>query len=144
MRKIIKDFAVVVVILGLLFLVVRGDFISLSPYVIAGQLLALAIIVSARVAFGKQELLVGADPGSGQLVNRGPYRFIRHPMYAGALLLLWVSIAGHWSLLNAIDGVIVLVVGLTRVLIEEELLRDHFSGYAEYSRHTKRLIPFVF
>ncbi|MFH2054516.1 MAG: isoprenylcysteine carboxylmethyltransferase family protein [bacterium] len=144
MKTIVKKFAVVVVILGLLFLVIRGDFLSPSPFVIGGQLLALAILVSARVAFGRQDFRIGADPGSGQLISDGPYRFIRHPMYAGALLLIWASIAGHWSLVNAVDGVIVSAVALYRVVLEEEALKEHYSDYAEYSLHTRRLIPFLF
>ncbi len=78
------------------------------------------------------------------VVQSGPYRLVRHPMYAGAIPLtigmpLWLgSYAG--ALLAAIPiGTLML-----RVLAEERLLRDALPGYGEYARKVRwRLIPHV-
>ena len=76
-------------------------------------------------------------------MSTGPYQFIRHPMYAAALLLIWSSILGHLSIFTAIVGLIVTFEVSIRIMVEEEFLHARFPDYAEYSRKTKRIIPFV-
>ena len=82
--------------------------------------------------------------GGPSLIRRGPYRFIRHPMYSAALLLIWASIAGHLSLLTIGIGVVVTAVAVARVSAEERLLRAQYPDYPGYAQTTKALIPFVF
>src|SRR5262245_31111477 len=74
----------------------------------------------------------------GQLLRRGPYQFIRHPMYASALLLIWVSILGHLSPTNVLIGVLFTGVVAIRIVIEEQLLHTRYPDYAAYSLQTKR------
>jgi protein-S-isoprenylcysteine O-methyltransferase Ste14 len=81
---------------------------------------------------------------SQRIVESGPYRFVRHPGYAGSLLI-WTGFA-----LTSRSFVVVEVVcgllGLAyhrRVAAEEALLRRDLPGYAAYTKRTKRLIPFV-
>lgn len=80
------------------------------------------------------------------VVQRGPYSFIRHPAYSGTLLtLLGIGLAlTNWaSLLAILAGG--LVGHLYRVRIEEAALKQSLGApYAEYMRHTKRFIPWVF
>lgn len=144
MNKFIERFAVLVVAIALLVLILEGDLLSPSPLVIAGQIAGLLLLVSSRAAFRHQQFNVAAEPGDGPLIRRGPYRVLRHPIYAGALLFLWSTILGHWSLLNASIGVIVLVVVVARIVAEESLLRERYPDYAEYARRTKRIIPFLY
>ena len=143
MTTFIKQYTLLVIIIALLALLVRGDLLSASAPIIAGQVLAVIINLSARVAFRKQQFRLTADPGSGALVRNGPYRLIRHPMYAGALLFIWVSIFGHWTPLNVIIGVVVTAVVLLRISVEEKLLRERYPDYAAYALHAKRIIPFI-
>jgi protein-S-isoprenylcysteine O-methyltransferase Ste14 len=140
----IEKFAVVVVPLALLVLILEGDLLSPSPVVIAGQLAGLFLLVSSRAAFRHQQFKVAAEPGDGPLIHRGPYRVLRHPIYAGALLFLWSTILGHWSLPNGSIGVIVLVVVVLRIAAEEALLRQRYADYGEYAQRTKRIIPFLY
>jgi protein-S-isoprenylcysteine O-methyltransferase Ste14 len=78
------------------------------------------------------------------VVETGPYRWVRHPMYAGALPLmvgmpLWLG-SGAGALLAAVPiGILAL-----RVLAEERLLRRDLPGYEEYARKVRwRLVPRV-
>ncbi len=64
-------------------------------------------------------------------------------MYAAALLLIWSSVFGHLSLVTAIIGFIVTFVIVIRIITEDQFLLTHFPEYAEYSRTTKRVIPFL-
>jgi protein-S-isoprenylcysteine O-methyltransferase Ste14 len=142
--KLLSKLSFPVLLLALVFLAVRGSLFSRSPIVIALQLLALAINVSARRAFAANQFRVMADPGPGAVLRRGPYRLIRHPMYAGALLFLWAGIVAHWSAVPVVVGVVVTLLGGIRVADEERVLSERFPDYAEYARSTKRVIPFVF
>ncbi len=79
-----------------------------------------------------------------QLVSTGPYAIVRHPMYAGALvMLLGVPIAlGSWWGLLAVP--ILGAVLVWRLIDEEKLLETSLPGYAEYrGRVRHRLVPFV-
>jgi protein-S-isoprenylcysteine O-methyltransferase Ste14 len=80
------------------------------------------------------------------VVQRGPYRFIRHPAYSGTLLtVLGIGLAmTNWTSLVAI--LLFSFAGYSyRVLVEEQALRTSLGQpYVEYMHHTKRFIPFFF
>jgi protein-S-isoprenylcysteine O-methyltransferase Ste14 len=88
---------------------------------------------------------VATHPGQ-HVVTTGPYRWIRHPSYAGGLLTCFgVGLAlTNWLSILAIMGP--LGVGyLYRVRVEELALgRALGSEYLTYMRHTKRFIPGLF
>lgn len=76
------------------------------------------------------------------VVSSGPYRFVRHPMYVG-LILLHVSIAlvlgSMWTLALA---ALITILFLWRTALEDRTLRRELSGYEEYTRITRyRLLP---
>jgi len=142
--KLLSKLAFPVLLAALVFLAVRGSLFSRSPIVIAVQLLGLVINGSARWSFPTGQFRVTADPGPGDMLRRGPYRLIRHPMYAGALLFLWTGIVAHWSMVPVVVGLVVAALVAIRVVEEERLLGERFPDYAEYARSTKRIIPFVF
>lgn len=80
----------------------------------------------------------------GVLVTAGPFRYVRHPIYAGILaalvgLCLLVSPLG----LVALSGLVALWVGKLRV--EESHLHARFPEYADYARRVRwRLVPGVY
>lgn len=142
MTKLIARFGVVILILAIAILIARHEFFSALPYVIIAQVAALTLAVGAWVSLDKS-FAVGATPRGDALVTRGPYRFVRHPMYTSALLVIWAAVAGHPSVVSLTVGAVMTAFLATRVFIEEKLLRERFPDYAEYSRRTKALVPFV-
>jgi protein-S-isoprenylcysteine O-methyltransferase Ste14 len=128
----------------LVLLGLTGNLFSSDPFIIAGQLAGLALLIAARITFGRQKFNISASPADGPLLSRGPYRLIRHPMYAGASLLLLVTIIGHLSPLTAAFGILVVIIIPWRIHLEEALLRSTYPDYAGYAAKTKRLIPFVY
>ena len=143
LKALVSRFGVVVVVAALVWLLVNRSLFSPSPVVIAAQVLGVAVAVSARVAFGGSELRVDATPGSGPLLTGGPYAYIRHPMYAGALLLVWASILGHWSAVNALVGLLATAMAAVRMPAEEALLQRQYPEYEAYAARTRRVVPFV-
>jgi len=80
-----------------------------------------------------------------QLVERGPYRFVRHPIYTSHLLMgLGTAIAS--GLLLAFAGLLSFFVGFwIKLKQEERLLLTHFPNeYPAYKARVKALVPFVF
>jgi protein-S-isoprenylcysteine O-methyltransferase Ste14 len=77
-------------------------------------------------------------------VERGPYRFVRHPGYAGSLLI-WTGFALTSRSLPVVESVggLLALAYQRRVAAEEALLRRDLPGYEAYTKRTKRLIPFV-
>ncbi len=141
--KSISKLALPILIVAILYLLISGNLLAPSPFVIAAQLAAVVLSLWARRSFQAGQFSIHADPKEGQLLMTGPYQFIRHPMYAAALLLIWSSILGHASLINAVMGAIVTGVIVIRIATEERFLRTHYPDYAEYSRKTRRIIPFT-
>jgi protein-S-isoprenylcysteine O-methyltransferase len=81
-----------------------------------------------------------------RLVEAGPYRWLRHPSYAGALLaFLGLGLClDNWAAL-AVLMVPVSVVFWWRMRIEEAALFETFGErYRDYMRRTRRLIPFIY
>jgi protein-S-isoprenylcysteine O-methyltransferase Ste14 len=90
-------------------------------------------------------MLVSVQKGQS-IIREGPYRFIRHPSYTGALLTLTgIGLAiQSWGALLVLIVIFCIVYGY-RIHIEEKALILH-SGkeYAAYMKTTKMLIPFIF
>ncbi|MEY2545602.1 MAG: hypothetical protein QOG48_719 [Verrucomicrobiota bacterium] len=81
-----------------------------------------------------------------QLVDTGPYRFVRHPSYTGALL----AFLGFGLCLSNWMSILVLLIPITlaflwRIHVEERALLDALGdNYREYIARTRRLVPFVY
>lgn len=122
---------------------------AVSAWVVAGLALLLAglalrwtAILTLRGAF-----TVDVAIASGQrLVERGPYRWMRHPAYTGNLL----AFLGMALLFTDWIAALTLVVPISaaflyRIRVEERALRTAFGGeYERYARRTRRLVPFVY
>ena len=113
------------------------------PVGIALMVLGMGLIVSGMVALGRNLAAVPRPKQGATLVERGPYRIVRHPMYTGAILIAfgWAfAVSGSLSLVYAC-----LVVGffMMKSAREERWLREELPGYVDYQRRVRRLIPFV-
>lgn len=77
-----------------------------------------------------------------KVINTGPYRFVRHPMYLGLLLMLvgWPLVFGSlWAYLPAL---VAMAAFIARTAHEDQTLRQELPGYLEYTRQTRyRLVP---
>jgi len=105
----------------------------------AALLLMIGLLQTDTLSFiGLRQLL--EESGAARLVTNGLYRYVRHPLYAAGLLILWLSPALS---LNSF----VVYANLTAYIVigahfeERKLLREFGSAYAEYQRATPMLIP---
>lgn len=80
-----------------------------------------------------------------RIVDAGPYRFIRHPSYTGALLafLGFGFCLGNWMSILCVAPIF--GAFLWRIHVEESALMDALGGdYRAYMHRTKRLVPFFY
>jgi protein-S-isoprenylcysteine O-methyltransferase Ste14 len=79
------------------------------------------------------------------VISTGPYAIVRHPMYAGGLLVFLgtpLALGSYWGLLSFGAALPALI---WRLLDEEKLLKESLPGYADYCREVRwRLIPGIF
>jgi protein-S-isoprenylcysteine O-methyltransferase Ste14 len=117
-----------------LWLVLAGDLLVVLGFYIVFKVFSVNTFTAATVEIAEKQTVV----------STGPYAFVRHPMYSGALIMLLgtpLALASWWGLVPFVLMVTVIVV---RLLDEEKLLLDKLPGYAEYVPKVKyRLIPSV-
>ena len=131
-------------VLAILGLLARNSIFGRDPVSILLQIIAVLLMLWARLTLGFRSFHLSANPTSGGLLTNGPYRFLRHPIYAAVLLFIFSAIASNFSIENAALGLLGAAGALARISMEETLLRREFTEYAAYARRTKRLIPFIF
>jgi protein-S-isoprenylcysteine O-methyltransferase Ste14 len=111
----------------------------------ANVLVAIGFWIVFRVfrvnTFTAATIDVAQDQG---VISTGPYAVVRHPMYAGALLLVAatpIALGSWWGLIAFVALAAVIV---WRLQAEERFLLRNLHGYADYRMRTRwRLVPFV-
>jgi protein-S-isoprenylcysteine O-methyltransferase Ste14 len=129
-----------VAIVGLL---VQHTLFAARPGLVVVQVLAVVLVIWARLTFGMRSLYYAANPTGGGLVTSGPYRFVRHPIYAAILLFVWAGITSHTTLLSVGLGILVSAATAVRILAEERLVTARYPEYVAYAARTKRVVPFL-
>jgi protein-S-isoprenylcysteine O-methyltransferase Ste14 len=142
--RVLSLAALLLMVVAVLGLVSTNSLLARTPAGIGAQIAALALMVWARLTFGRRSFHASADPTAGGLVTTGPYRFIRHPIYTAACLFVWAGVLSNWSGLAASLGALLLIGAIVRMLCEERLVVQAYPEYREYSRGTKRMVPYVF
>jgi protein-S-isoprenylcysteine O-methyltransferase Ste14 len=135
--------AFLLMVIALVVLLERHSLFGIGPVTITLQVVALLLMAWARLTFGIRSFHAGANPTEGKLVTTGPYRYVRHPIYAAAFYFVWIGVLSHLSLVNAALGALLTAGLVVRISAEEQLLREKYPEYADYARRTKRIIPFI-
>lgn len=132
----IATFAIVV-------LVFRESFFASGFVGIVLQILSALLMLWARITFGRRSFHASAAPTEGGVMQTGPYRFLRHPIYAAIIYCTWVGVASHFSIVNCMLGIILTIGLVIRIIAEEHLVTEKYPEYTSYASRTKRVIPFI-
>lgn len=143
MSALITRFALGVLIAALAILAATNNLFSSSVPVIGAQILAVSLAVWARRSFPVRAFRAAATPAADSIIQRGPYRRIRHPMYTAALLFVWASALSHRSTLSLTVEIVLTGIVAARIVLEERLLRGRYPEYAAYAGSTKAVIPYL-
>lgn len=106
---------------------------------LAGFAITFAVFKANRYASGIIEIAE-----EQRVITTGPYAFVRHPMYSGALIVLTgipLTLGSWWGMLVNVPLVAAII---WRLLDEERFLTGHLPGYSDYKHNVRcRLVPFV-
>jgi len=113
----------------------------ITAQVIVALGLLIILFVFKENAF--TSAIIEVDPEQ-RVISTGPYAFVRHPMYIGALVMLLgvpVALGSWWGLFMVIPIALLIV---WRLIDEEQFLARNLVGYAEYRHKVKYcLVPFI-
>jgi protein-S-isoprenylcysteine O-methyltransferase Ste14 len=103
------------------------------------------LLISGGFKLGNKNLTALPHPkDQSTLVQGGPFRYVRHPMYGGGIILAfgWALFIHGW--LTLVYTLILLAFFDLKSRREERWLCEKFPGYAAYQTRTRRLIPFLY
>ncbi|MCX6709686.1 MAG: isoprenylcysteine carboxylmethyltransferase family protein [Candidatus Woesearchaeota archaeon] len=114
------------------WLVIASDILILLSYLLVFLVFRENSYTSRIVEVAKNQ----------KVISTGPYSVIRHPMYAGVMLMylfMPVALGSYWALIFFVPMIPVIVL---RILNEEEILLKGLKGYREYCKKVRyRIIP---
>ena len=133
---VVAQFLLMAVILGLT--IVPGDWPGWL------RVVGLVVLGAGLVGFAWAVRSLGASltpyprpPEGGALVEDGPYRLVRHPIYvAGSLVFLGAALAA--SIASTVGAVLLPILWHFKAGVEERYLAERFPGYADYRRRVRR------
>lgn len=135
--------ALAVAVLGIVYLINTDHIFSKNPIANVIQGVAAGLMVWSRITFGLRSFHAAANTTKGELVTKGPYSLLRHPIYAALIYFFWASVISY-PFIETIGAVCLITGGLfVRMLIEEKFLLATYPEYAAYSKRTKRIIPYI-
>jgi len=117
-----------------LYIVIIGDILVVLGFF-------LVFLVFKENTFAAATIEIATDQ---KIITTGPYSMVRHPMYSGALIMLFgtpLALGSWWGLLVFIPFTLIIIL---RLLDEEKFLSKNLTGYNEYCQKVRyRLIPFL-
>lgn len=132
-------------LLAVIYIFVTGPkFIDNIPFLLI-QLFGLLLISWAFLAKRLNHYKHSTHlPKDSFLVMKGPYEIIRHPIYAGILLVMYGYVQGHLSFSRLLALGILLIITLIKLEYDENILKDHHHEYEAYRVKTHKLIPYIY
>lgn len=125
--------------------------IKLTPHTFLTEWLAAAVCVTGlSISIWSRWMLAGNWSNDvrfkqgHELIQTGPYRFVRHPIYTGILVMCFAP-AIQFGQLHCWLGTLIIGIGFwIKLKQEESVMLQHFPEYAGYRKRVKALVPFVF
>lgn len=118
----------------------RNAIVGLSMFVV-GMTIAFWSVGTLKLNYASSLVI----RKSHQLITHGPYRFVRHPIYFGALVALLGVPVFAGSFRGFLTMALLVPMVLIRIKLEEHLLLEAFGEtYITYQKTTRKLIPFIY
>ena len=141
--RIISIVGFVLMVVAVLALLALRSLLADLTVTIILQIISVVLMIWARMTFRRRSFHLAANPTEGGLVTSGPYRFIRHPIYASILLFMVAGVISHISLESIILSIVFMIGVVLRIYSEEKLVVLQYPEYTSYAAKTKRIIPFI-
>ncbi|MBN2360452.1 MAG: isoprenylcysteine carboxylmethyltransferase family protein [Deltaproteobacteria bacterium] len=136
-----------VALFGVAALDTRWSWSAVPGWAMAAAAVALLLVsplllwVTSSNAFLSSYVRIQNDRGQ-RVVTDGPYRFVRHPMYAVILVFFWATPLWLGSWFALIPSLAITVIFVIRTALEDRTLQADLPGYREYAAQVRfRLLP---
>jgi protein-S-isoprenylcysteine O-methyltransferase Ste14 len=125
--------------------VIVGSNLALGIVGLAVEIIGIAIGFWAVIAMNESKIHIAPKPRSGSvLIQKGPYKLIRHPMYLAIIVTFIPILISHFSFLRLAIMAVLTINLFVKLNFEETLLKKHFVDYEEYTKKSKKIIPYIY
>jgi len=115
-----------------------------SPWLQIPVLAGIVLGIWAIVIMGTDNVNIPPDVMmDAHLVEEGPYKVIRHPMYTAIFMVVISLVAATFTVSRAAALGILIIDLIFKIRYEENQLAAKFNEYAAYRNRTNRVIPFI-
>jgi len=102
------------------------------------------LAVAGLLTLGANLTVLPRPKEQAVLVETGPYRFVRHPVYSGVVCMAFGWAFWVQGLLTFLYAAMVFAFLDLKSRREEQWLQEKFAGYAAYQKRVRKLIPFIY
>jgi protein-S-isoprenylcysteine O-methyltransferase Ste14 len=141
---------VLLIAMAIAFFMINHDAILWSYTLTIGiiadivTLIGLIIMLWARTVLGGNWSTSTVLKENHELIQSGPYRYVRHPIYSGLLLMVLGAAIFYGHAIVFVAFAVSFIIALLRAREEEKLLTRNFpEEYPNYKARVKAFIPFV-
>ncbi|NBC81977.1 MAG: hypothetical protein GVY19_01220 [Bacteroidetes bacterium] len=128
----------------IVFFVLTGPFFAHRPVTLIIELLGIFLGIWSVVIMIPHKISVYPDVQDGaKLLQKGPYKIIRHPMYTALFVTFLPLIIDYFTWIRLAVFAIFVFNQIGKMIYEESLLMNHFSDYHVYKTKTYRVIPYI-
>lgn len=131
-------------ILASLFILLSGPLVSKVLIYLLVQIFGILLILWAiiTITVNKKHPKHHLPPGYF-FIQTGPYEIIRHPIYAGYLLIVISLVEMEFTFLRVVALLILCIVFMLKIIREEFILAHKVPEYKDYKQKTKAIIPYL-
>src|SRR5689334_17600257 len=122
MAKPLSLLATIVLSACVITLALRREILGTGPVTLTVQALAILLMVWARLTFGVRSFHATANATQGGLVTTGPYRYLRHPIYAAVFYFTWSAFIAHANVVSFALVMLASAMSIVRMRLEESEL----------------------
>lgn len=133
------------ILIGALALMPSADHFAVPSWLrsVATALFCAGVVISVIACgfLGRSLTATPVPTSHATLRTSGPYRYVRHPIYTGVVLIVIAMSARSGSVFGLAVGAATVGFFHWKAAWEEQRLRDRFSAYAHYASTTPRFLP---
>ena len=136
---------IIIQVVFIILIGITGPILPQNLFLLTGGIIGVLTMIWAVWTMRLSNLSMIPDLKDKSIfVKSGPYKLIRHPMYASVLLVTLMLVVNYLTLWR-IGFWLVLFIDLHfKFSYEEKLLLTKYSEYSDYKSNTKRLVPFIY
>ena len=130
---------------GLFYIAISAPLFADSIWLLIIELMGILLVLWAILVMNpfKVRILPFPNP-SVEMLQKGPYRLIRHPMYTSIFFVVGSLVMSYYTVYRLMALIILFAALVLKVHIEESLLENHYENYRLYKKKTFRFFPFLY